>query len=524
VTKHRIVLMGSILSIANIVATMAVGFFLMPFIVHGLGDRMFGYWALVGTVLGYYGILDLGISPAVSFQVAKAIGKGDTESPNRVLSTAGVAFAVLGFVVLAVTIVVAASCQFFIRSTSDVGVFRTVLVITGAGFALGFPGRAFMGGLYAHLRNDLIASIGIIGLILRSSLIIAVILKGKGIIGLAVVSLVTEAAMYVANYLILRRIQKGLRISLALADKKVLRELLNYGGYSMIIRIGDQLRFAVDSWMVAGFVGIIAVAHYSIASRLSGFFLSFILSAGGALQSWFSQLLGGQNHEGIRKTLAFGTKAATSLSTIVLCSFALYGRAFIVQWMGPSYIDAYWPSLILISALYCDLAQQPSVAYLLGVSRHRYLAFQTLAEGVANLALSMLLAPHYGMVGVALGTFVPMIVAKVVLQPAFVCRQIGVSLFDYYVRVLGQSAIVPGVTALSMWVLLQHSLDQQRLAGVCAIVLVQASACALSAFLFVFDREDRCLILSKLATRRKMTEQAQAHIVLTAEPMANESK
>ena len=55
----------------------------MPFLVHGLGDRMYGYWALVGAVLGYYGILDLGISPAVSFQLAKAIGEGDSESPNR---------------------------------------------------------------------------------------------------------------------------------------------------------------------------------------------------------------------------------------------------------------------------------------------------------------------------------------------------------------------------------------------------------------------------------------------------------
>ena len=185
-----------------------------------------------------------------------------------------------------------------------------------------------MGGVYAHLRNDLIALVGILGLILRTSLIVLVLVKGKGIIGLALVALVIEAAMYLAYYLILRQIQKGLHISFALASKNVFKELLHYGGYSVVIRVGNRFRFAVDAWMVAAFVGLSAVAHYTIASRLSGYFLTFIASAVGLLQSWFSQLLGSQDYVGIRRILTFGTRVATVLSTIVMVSFVLYGRAF----------------------------------------------------------------------------------------------------------------------------------------------------------------------------------------------------
>jgi O-antigen/teichoic acid export membrane protein len=168
--------------------------------------------------------------------------------------------------------------------------------------------------------------------------------------------------MYVVCYFILSRIQPGLRISFSLVDRKGLRSLFSYGQYSMIMRIGDQLRFAVDGWVVAGFVGLAAVAHYSIASRLSGYFLTVIVSAIGLLNPWFSQMLGSGNHDGIRRLLSLSTRIAAVLSTIVACSFLFYGKAFIAQWMGAAYVDAYWPTLILVIALYCDLAQQPSVS------------------------------------------------------------------------------------------------------------------------------------------------------------------
>lgn len=501
--RHRIVALGSVLRVVGLVATTLAGFFLMPFLVHRLGDRMYGYWALVGAVLGYYGILDLGITPAVQFQVAKAIGKGDTESPNRALSTALVAFAGLGLIALAITVVVAACCPLFIKNASDAGLFRAVLVIMGVGFALGFPGRAFMGAVYAHLRIDLGSAVSILVLIIRTSLIVVVILAGWGLIALAMVSLLSDVTTYFANYLILHKIQKGLRISVSLADKGMFKELFDYGRYSVVIQVGDQLRFSVDSWMVAVFVGISAVAHYAIASRLSSYFLMFMISVVGVLSPWFTQLLGGRDFNGIRKMLALGTRVAAALSTIVACSFVLYGRVFIAKWMGPNYVDAYWPSVILIAAVFCDVAQQPSVAYLLGVSQHRYLAYQTLAEGAANLVLSIYWARSYGMIGVAMGTLVPMVVAKLFLQPAYVCRSAGIPLTNYYTKMLGVSVIIPALCSFVIWVSFLKKLDLPNLAVVCLVIALQALICAVVAFYFVFESEDRRRVLNKLWPRRR---------------------
>ena len=167
--------------------------------------------------------------------------------------------------------------------------------------------------------------------------------------------------------------------------------------------------------------------------------------------------------------------------------------------MGLHYVDAYWPAVILIVALFTDLAQQPSVSYLLGVSKHRYLAIQTLIEGVASpdLILSMFWARQYGMVGVAMGTLVPMVVAKLFLQPAYVCRHAGISLRETTLR-----SSENGYWFRHRWGLqcggVFRNIDLVNLWRVVVVVILQATLCAVASFFLIFEREDRHRLLSKL--------------------------
>ncbi|HLK34405.1 MAG TPA: hypothetical protein VKT29_15025, partial [Terriglobales bacterium] len=55
-------------------ASTAVSLLMMPFLVHTLGDRAYGLWALVVAVLGYYGLLDLGVTPAICQHIGAALG------------------------------------------------------------------------------------------------------------------------------------------------------------------------------------------------------------------------------------------------------------------------------------------------------------------------------------------------------------------------------------------------------------------------------------------------------------------
>src|SRR2546427_12627952 len=107
VSKARRLASGSFLRTVNLVATAIVSLLITPFVIHTLGDRLYGIWALVGAFIGYYGLLELGLSTAISRYLAAALGAADHAECNRVFNTALQIYLGLGVIVLAGTGVVA---------------------------------------------------------------------------------------------------------------------------------------------------------------------------------------------------------------------------------------------------------------------------------------------------------------------------------------------------------------------------------------------------------------------------------
>jgi O-antigen/teichoic acid export membrane protein len=247
----------------------------------------------------------------------------------------------------------------------------------------------------------------------------------------------------------------------------------------------------VNTLIVSAFVSVVAVTHYAIASRLALSFLDLMIAIMGMLAPWFSLLLGVGDYAGIRRVLAFGTKISVATSTLVACSLVLYGRGFIHAWMGPNYLDAYWPLVLLVTSIFFDVAQLPSVSYMFGVSRHHFLAYQTLAEGIANAVLSLALVRSYGLIGVAMGAAIPMVICKLFIQPVYVCRQSGIPLKKYYLDLLGRSVLVPGLSMSIPWVLLFSRIVSPTLLSIGAAVCAQLLLATALSFAFLFDPSER---------------------------------
>jgi O-antigen/teichoic acid export membrane protein len=223
-----------------------------------------------------------------------------------------------------------------------------------------------------------------------------------------------------------------------------------------------------------------------------------LIAALGILSPWFSQLLGKADFDSIRRVFGTGTKISASLSTVILFAVILYSHAFIDAWMGKRYEDAYLPLILLLSAIFADVSQLPSGSYLLGVSRHRFLALVTLTEALANFGLSIFWARRYGMIGVALGTLVPMLVAKLFIQPVYVCRQIKISISSYYFGLFGRSIAIPALLSVGVWALALRRLCLPNLASVCAVIIAQFMIVSVFTFFLLFDKDERGDALKKL--------------------------
>src|SRR5690242_347202 len=71
-----------------LVLGMVVAFFLMPFVVHHLGNVAYGVWVLVVSLNSYMGLLDLGLRGAVTRFVSKGATQGNHDESSEAASGA----------------------------------------------------------------------------------------------------------------------------------------------------------------------------------------------------------------------------------------------------------------------------------------------------------------------------------------------------------------------------------------------------------------------------------------------------
>lgn len=499
-TTGRKLALASTFGVANQIVAVLIGFFIMPFMVHILGDRLYGMWSLVAVFVGYYGLLDLGLSSAISRYMSAALGAVDHQECNRVFNTALRLFVALGGIVVVISGIVAALAPVFFKNAEDASTFWKAVLILGVSLAIGFPLRVFVGALNANLRYDITEVLDLGGLLFRTALIVVALLLGFKVVGLAWITLFASLPpLFLYVYFSFKELP-FLRINSAYWGMKTAKALFSYSSYSFITQISNVLRFQLDAVVVTAFVGLASVTHYRIAGAMAQYYLGFMLAVMGAFSTVFSRQEGAGDFEAIRKTFLFASKISVCVSSFIAFGLIAWGKPFVARWMGSHYSDAY-PCIVALTAGYLfALWQQPSIGLMFGLSKHRFLALLSMGEGIANLVLSILLARSYGIFGVALGTAIPLVFTKLFLQPVYVCRIARIKPGEY-LRVMGKTlALVLG--SLLIPLLLTIKLAAPSYGALCLTGVLSLACYAIPLSLLVFSSKERETLLRAVWPRR----------------------
>lgn len=452
-------LSGSVLRVVALITGMLVSFYVMPFLVHTLGDRWYGFWALAGSIVGYYTILDLGLTVAAHRFLAIAYARQDKSEASRVFTTAFALFGCAGAVALVLTLCMWLGAPLFVQPV-DLATIRLLVLLLGTSFALGFPVAVFHGVLAADLRYDLSSYLQLGKLVVRTVLVLYFLRQVPSVVALGVITLGTELLGDIVTAWTALRLWPWLKVTRQNIDRSRIRTFFNFGLSAFLIRVGDLVRFGVDGLVVARFLGVAAVTHYSIAMRLTEYFQNLLTQSLGVLMPVYSRYHGLDERETLIARVRQGSRLSVAVSASVAGGIAIFGFAFISRWMGTRYLDAYWPLVLLTAATMTAVMQTPSTSYLVAIDRHKYYAWLNAADAVANLVLSIILVRRFGMLGVALGTVIPTLVVKLYLQPRYVCAQLGISLVSYWVElgtVLLKSLVAQAPIAAAVWMVRPQS-------------------------------------------------------------------
>lgn len=429
---------------ANLFGAAVSALYLTPLVVHHLGDRSYGFWSLAWSFIGYYGLLDFGISSAVSQYLSIALGsKNEVES--RLVFNSAIRFQLMiGCMALAVTGALAAATPLLCKNPSDASVFWKVILILGVNAALSFPVRVYTGVLEAELRFDIQSVLDFVGLILRTVAIAGTVLAGGGLLSLAFASLLSALPIMILQIVFARRESTWARIGNFPLDRKRSKAFFSYSIFTFIATTADTLRFQLDPIVISTFIGLVAVTHYRIASVFARYFIDALLALMRVFQPLLSRYHGAGDEESVHRVFYFATKVTICASVFVCAVIIAFGKPFIVRWMGPNYQDAYTSMVALSLAVFLDVCQSPSVGLLYSTFKHQSYTYINLAEGLINLVVSITLARPLGILGVALGTLIGAAIIRVIAQPIVVCKTSNIS-YPQYLRFFGGNLLRFGV-------------------------------------------------------------------------------
>lgn len=418
---------GSGSRVLRMVSMVIIAFFLVPFTIHRLGSEQYGIWATAMAFLGYYSFLDLGLSGAVFTHMAYAFGQNDHEEARNIYGCGIRIFGAVGLILTVATLVLAGGI-YFLHYTHG-RLLAEVLLILGIGTASSFGMRVPFGTLNAGQHFDITAWVLILSGILRAIGTVVVLDMHHGIVGLAWITLVTALP---ANVIILWSVHHKYPFLKVFSwprwRRQTARKLFNFGGPVLIGQIADSLRFQTDTLTVSFFIGLVAVAHYSIGSALVLYYLDAIAAIIGVLVPVLSMQKSVSDDTGFKQSFFSGTRVALASSAFIAFGMIAWSRDFVIRWMGISFVDVYPVIVVLSLAVFLETSQSTSVNALYASLHHKAYAVLNVGEAVCNLVLSILLARPFGMVGVAVGTLIPSIIFRGIIQPIVVERLLHISM------------------------------------------------------------------------------------------------
>jgi O-antigen/teichoic acid export membrane protein len=420
------------LAVVNIV----IGFFMMPFLVHGLGTTGYGIWTTATSVVASYYLLDLGFSSAVMRYVADALGRNDRERANQVISTALVVYSVLALVLVLITLGLVLAVEHVVHVTTDVREVRAVLLLTGLNLALGFPFKAFAGIIHARARFDLQTLANLVTTLISTAATVSAIRAGYGIVALAVIAIGMGQLTNLIFISISRHVFPQMSVRPAYVSKALFRELFGFSVWSFIVEMANQVRFRIDAPVIAWLYSAAAVTPYAVGARLVDLSTGLLYQTTNIVTPVMTRLRASGRHDDMRRIVCFLTRIHTLLAAYVLTMVVTLGMPFYLRWMGPNFTVSYYVAITLSTGKLVEYLFNPLTGSVYATARVRTYAGITVGEALVNITMSVVLGKLYGILGVALGTTIPLLVTRFAFVGPICARLVGFRAGEVYASML----------------------------------------------------------------------------------------
>jgi O-antigen/teichoic acid export membrane protein len=476
---------------------MLVGVVMLPFNIAHLGQSAYGLWVLAASITAYFSMLDLGYGVAQVKFAAQYRARRDDRGLNEIVSTLFFFFTLVGLAALAVGALLAFNLEhLFNVAPEQAATGRKVLLIITAYVAVGFPMSVFGGVVNGFQRHFMNGSVAIVTTITVALVNVAVLLGGYGLVELVAATTGIRLAAYVGYRLNAYRAYPGLRVRPSLVRLSRLREVSGFSAFILLIDIANKVNYSTDTIVIGAFLSTVAIAVWAVAARLITTVQNLTTQLAGSLFPIIVDFATVGDGERLRRLFIQGTRLTLAMVFPLTVGLVMLAEPLLQGWVGPSFQESVPLIYALAVAVVVRVGTSPAGMLLKGAGRHRLVAVVNLTMALANLILSVVLVRRLGLMGVALGTVIPITLgAGAVIFPA-ACRRVELPIM----KALAEG-VWPALWPVIVMALVLAATRSRFGANLFAIALESLAAGGIYALIFVLGalrREERQWYIDKL--------------------------
>lgn len=454
----------------------ASGLLLVPLTIGAVGARSYGLWLATGELLGYAGMVDLGVLGVLPWMVAEADGRRDRTRLRELVANGVAVGAVvgLGYAVVAGLLWTMVPVAVNVPSGDRSSLAGPLLMLVAA-TAAAYPLRTFT-ALLTGLQDALFNGMSSVAQSATYFVVSATGLwHGWGLYALAMASAASMAVGVGASLVRALIVAPDLLTGWPRPQTSTIRMLLSNGIGVWIAGFGWRLVSASTSMVIAVVGRTEWVAIYACTSKLSAVStqVAWVLPDSGLVG--LSQLHGeGHPQARVRAVVMMIVRLHLVLAGAAACAVLAFNPAFVTRWVGAEFYGGNGLTLwlaggIVVSSLVHALVTTASV-----LGNRLKVGAATLANGIVQTALAFLFGAWWSLGGIAAATLIAALATSAPAGLALLGASTGLSLRSFWQELLSPclQRIVPAAVVCAAAGILLRDAGLAAAGGITAVCML----------------------------------------------------
>lgn len=419
----------------------------------------------------------MGLNSAINRYIPVYLAKNNNDGIQRVISTSLFFFSTVAVVLILGSVAIYYNIgSWFAIKPELVAPAGALVLVVGFCFAFAMPLQLSSAVLSGLQRYDIINLAVLVPLLLRTVLLIALMLRGFGLITMGLTFGISEIVIRILQFIFVKKLLPRTSISFKNIDLKLLREMLAYGINTFLYAMGAIIIYKASDIIIGIFIGTAEISQFAIAAAGVLLLSQFLQAFTAAIKPAVSDLDARDEHSRVREISFLTQKYSLLLLIPAGCFLVVMGREFLWVWVGekfkdPAVINNMGVILAILTVGHClRLAQHSNFVVLVGRGQHK--AFGILTALMALLCVSASIISvkvfNLGLLGIAWSNFVPMALVSGTILPLYFNWEMRISAMESVRRVWWPALLgsLPAVALISIWEYLARPDSWLQIGGV----------------------------------------------------------